>query len=51
MQVFAWRLRRQDGLPLLLDSTADIVDVVLQDEKYELNHNTLRLLYATALSR
>lgn len=50
-KVFAWRLRKPDGLPLLLDSTADIVDVLLQDEKVELKHNALRLLYATAISR
>ncbi|KAF1921382.1 Las1-like-domain-containing protein [Ampelomyces quisqualis] len=50
-KVFAWRLRKPDGLPLLLDSTADIVDVLLQDAKNELTHNPLRLLYATALSR
>ncbi|KAF1846916.1 Las1-domain-containing protein [Cucurbitaria berberidis CBS 394.84] len=50
-KVFAWRLRKPDGLPLLLESTADIVDVLLQDERAELKHNALRLLYATAISR
>lgn len=50
-KVFAWRLRKPDGLPLLLDSTADIVDVLLQEDKADLNHNALRLLYATAISR
>ncbi|CAA9959762.1 hypothetical protein PTMSG1_03170 [Pyrenophora teres f. maculata] len=50
-KVFAWRLRKPEGLPLLLDSTADIVDVVLQDERAGLAHNALRLLYATAISR
>lgn len=50
-KVFAWRLRKPDGLPLLVDSTADIVDVILQDERAELQHNALRLLYATAISR
>jgi ribosomal biogenesis protein LAS1 len=50
-KVFAWRLRKPDGLPLMLDSTADIVDVVVQDERGGLAHNRLRLLYATALSR
>ncbi|KAL5119926.1 rRNA-processing protein las1 [Pleosporales sp. CAS-2024a] len=50
-QVFAWRSRKPDGLPLLLDSTADIVDVVLQDQRDALKHNSLRLLYATALAR
>ncbi|KAI2484001.1 cell morphogenesis protein las1 [Pyrenophora tritici-repentis] len=50
-KVFAWRLRKPEGLPLLLDSTADIVDVVLQDERSGLGHNALRLLYATAISR
>ncbi|KAL1797806.1 hypothetical protein ACET3X_004412 [Alternaria dauci] len=50
-KVFAWRLRKPDGLPLLLDSTADIVDVVLQDTRGGLQHNALRLLYATAISR
>ncbi|KAL6151571.1 rRNA-processing protein las1 [Exserohilum turcicum] len=50
-KVFAWRLRKPDGLPLLLESTADIVDVMLQDARGSLPHNALRLLYATALSR
>lgn len=50
-KVFAWRYRKPDGLPLLLDSTADIVDVILQDERADLKHNALRLLYATAISR
>ncbi|EAT82435.1 hypothetical protein SNOG_10100 [Parastagonospora nodorum SN15] len=50
-KVFAWRSRKPDGLPLLLDSTADIVDVLLQDQRSELKHNPLRLLYATAVSR
>jgi hypothetical protein len=50
-KVFAWRLRKPDGLPLMLDSTADIVDVVVQDERGGLAHNRLRLLYSTALSR
>ncbi|KAF1936433.1 Las1-domain-containing protein [Clathrospora elynae] len=50
-KVFAWRLRKPDGLPLLLDSTADIVDVLLQDQRDGLKHNALRLLYATAISR
>ncbi|KAF1829114.1 Las1-domain-containing protein [Decorospora gaudefroyi] len=51
-KLFAWRLRKpQDGLPLLLDSTADIVHVVLSDERGGLGHNSLRLLYATAVSR
>ncbi|KAF2126538.1 Las1-domain-containing protein [Dothidotthia symphoricarpi CBS 119687] len=49
-KVLAWRSRKPD-LPLLLDSTADIVDVVLQDERGLLAHNALRLLYATAISR
>ncbi|KNG47839.1 Las1-domain-containing protein [Stemphylium lycopersici] len=50
-KVFAWRLRKPDGLPLLLESTADILDVILQDGRGGLQHNALRLLYATALSR
>ncbi|EUC46235.1 hypothetical protein COCMIDRAFT_93388 [Bipolaris oryzae ATCC 44560] len=50
-KVFAWRLRKPDTLPLLLESTADIVDVILQDGRGGLQHNALRLLYATALSR
>ncbi|KAH3974252.1 hypothetical protein HBI56_089260 [Parastagonospora nodorum] len=50
-KVFAWRSRKPDGLPLLLDSTADIVDVLLQDQRSELKHNPSRLLYATAVSR
>ncbi|KAJ4362295.1 rRNA-processing protein las1 [Neocucurbitaria cava] len=50
-KVLAWRMRKPDGLPLLLDSTADIVDVVLQDERGGLKHNAMRLLYATAISR
>lgn len=36
---------------MLLESTADIVDVILQDGRGGLQHNALRLLYATALSR
>ncbi|OAL46715.1 Las1-domain-containing protein [Pyrenochaeta sp. DS3sAY3a] len=50
-KVLAWRLRKPNGLPLLLDATVDIVDVVLQDERGGLKHNALRLLYATAISR
>ncbi|XP_014556291.1 hypothetical protein COCVIDRAFT_100247 [Bipolaris victoriae FI3] len=50
-KVFAWRLRKPDALPLLLESTADIVDVILQNGRGGLQHNALRLLYATALSR
>lgn len=49
--MFAWRLRKPDGLPLLLESTADVVDVVLQEESGGLRHNALRLLYAAAISR
>ncbi|KAF1355830.1 Las1-domain-containing protein [Lizonia empirigonia] len=49
-KVLAWRARKE-SLPLLLDSTADIVDVILQDEKGGLKHNACRLLYATAISR
>ncbi|OSS43346.1 hypothetical protein B5807_11920 [Epicoccum nigrum] len=49
-KVLAWRARKE-SLPLLLESTADVVDVVVQDEKGDLTHNTTRLLYATAISR
>ncbi|KAF2873820.1 Las1-like-domain-containing protein [Massariosphaeria phaeospora] len=49
-KVFAWRVRKQE-LPLLLESTADLVDAVLQDERNVLPHNSLRLLYSTAVSR
>jgi hypothetical protein len=49
-KVLAWRVRKPD-LPLLLDSTADIVDAVLQDESGGLEHNALRLVYAAAIQR
>ncbi|KAJ8108940.1 hypothetical protein OPT61_g7822 [Boeremia exigua] len=49
-KVLAWRAR-QESLPLLLESTADIVDAALQDETGTLTHNATRLLYATAISR
>lgn len=48
--MLAWRARKE-SLPLLLESTADIVDVILQDEVGDLKHNACRLLYATAISR
>jgi hypothetical protein len=38
-------------LPLLLESTADLVDAVLQDEKGDVPLNALRMVYATAISR
>ncbi|KAF2705985.1 Las1-domain-containing protein [Pleomassaria siparia CBS 279.74] len=50
-KIFAWKLRKDDQIPLLLESTADLVDVQLQDERGGLKHNALRLLYATAVSR
>ncbi|KAF1933149.1 Las1-domain-containing protein [Didymella exigua CBS 183.55] len=49
-KVLAWRARHE-SLPLLLESTADILDVILQDEAGTLNHNATRLLYATSISR
>ncbi|PSN66077.1 Las1-domain-containing protein [Corynespora cassiicola Philippines] len=49
-KVSAWRSRKQE-IPLLLDSTADLVDVVLQDDQDKVPHGSLRLLYATAISR
>ncbi|KAF2659679.1 Las1-domain-containing protein [Lophiostoma macrostomum CBS 122681] len=49
-KILTWRIR-QPELPLLLDSTADIVDAVLQDERCGLGHNAMRLVYATAISR
>ncbi|KAF1965647.1 Las1-domain-containing protein [Bimuria novae-zelandiae CBS 107.79] len=49
-KVLAWRGRKLE-LPLLLESTADIVEARLRDEKQELASNALRLLYATAISR
>lgn len=48
--MLAWRTRKYK-IPLLLESTADIVDAVLQDERGMLPHNALRLVYATAISR
>ena len=42
---------RKLELPLLLESTADLVDAVLQDERGELQLNALRMVYATAVSR
>lgn len=49
-QVIAWRLRRAE-LPLLLESTADIVEALWRDDQGELPSSTLKLLYATAISR
>ncbi|KAF9700602.1 hypothetical protein EKO04_001880 [Ascochyta lentis] len=49
-KVLAWRARKE-SVPLLLDSTADIVDVMVQGENGGLKHNACRLLYATAISR
>ncbi|KAF2681542.1 Las1-domain-containing protein [Lentithecium fluviatile CBS 122367] len=49
-KILAWRARKLE-LPLLLESTADIVDAVLQDERGRLGHNVLRMVYATAISR
>ncbi|KAF2997134.1 rRNA-processing protein las1 [Curvularia kusanoi] len=49
-KVLAWRARKE-SLPLLLESTVDVVDVMIQDEKGVLDHNAKRLLYATAISR
>ncbi|KAF2785454.1 Las1-domain-containing protein, partial [Melanomma pulvis-pyrius CBS 109.77] len=49
-KVFAWRARKLQ-IPLLLDSTADLVLVGLVEERGRLEHQALRLLYATAVSR
>ncbi|KAH6642178.1 Las1-like-domain-containing protein [Boeremia exigua] len=49
-KVLAWRARKE-SVPLLLESTADIVDVILQDEAGTLTHNATTLLYAIAISR
>lgn len=49
-KVLAWRLRRAE-LPLLLESTADMVEATLRDDQGELSSSTLKLLYATAISR
>ncbi|KAF1957799.1 Las1-domain-containing protein [Byssothecium circinans] len=49
-KIFAWRVRKHE-LPLLLESTADIVDAVIQDELGLLPHHALRLVYATTISR
>ncbi|KAF2646203.1 Las1-domain-containing protein [Massarina eburnea CBS 473.64] len=49
-KILTWRIRKHD-LPLLLESTADIVDAVVQDERNQLTHHALRLVYATAISR
>ncbi|KAF2004308.1 Las1-domain-containing protein [Amniculicola lignicola CBS 123094] len=49
-RVLAWRIRKQE-LPLLLESTADIVDAVLQDGKGWLQDNALKLVYAGAIAR
>ncbi|KAF2273158.1 Las1-domain-containing protein [Westerdykella ornata] len=48
-RVLAWRARKPE-LPLLLDSTADLVDAVLQDEA-GLEASALRLVYAAAVAR
>ncbi|KAJ4290370.1 rRNA-processing protein las1 [Kalmusia sp. IMI 367209] len=50
----AWKkanVTRTLELPLLLESTADIVDAKLRDERGGLPHSALRLVYATAISR
>lgn len=50
LQVLAWRARKLE-LPLLLESTADIVEAKLHDEAQDLPTHALRLVYATAISR
>ncbi|KAF2468846.1 Las1-domain-containing protein [Lindgomyces ingoldianus] len=49
-KILAWRARKHE-MPLALDSTVDLVDAMVQEEKGSLPHNSLRLLYAAAISR
>ncbi|KAF2745010.1 Las1-domain-containing protein [Sporormia fimetaria CBS 119925] len=48
-KVLAWRARKPD-IPLLLDSTADLVHAVLMDEE-GMEMESLRMVYAAALAR
>ncbi|KAH9871500.1 hypothetical protein IAQ61_005679 [Plenodomus lingam] len=50
-KVCAWRVRKPEGLPLLLEATADLVDVGVQEEGKGLGRNAVRLLYASAVAR
>lgn len=50
LQIIAWRARKIE-LPLLLESTADIVEAKLRDGKQGVPSHALRLVYATAISR
>ncbi|KAF2190262.1 Las1-domain-containing protein [Zopfia rhizophila CBS 207.26] len=51
-QILAWRTRkRKHEMPLALDSTVDLVDSIIQEEKHMIPHSSLRLLYAGALTR
>ncbi|KAK7192248.1 las1 protein [Paraphaeosphaeria sporulosa] len=49
-KIIAWRARKLE-LPLLLESTADIVEAKLRDGKQGVPSHALRLVYATAISR
>jgi ribosomal biogenesis protein LAS1 len=49
-QIIAWRARKLE-LPLLLESTADIVEAKLRDGQQGVPSHALRLVYATAVSR
>ncbi|KAF2439060.1 Las1-domain-containing protein, partial [Karstenula rhodostoma CBS 690.94] len=49
-KIIAWRARKLE-LPLLLESTADIVEAKLRDGKHGVPSHALRLVYATAISR
>ncbi|PVI01481.1 Las1-domain-containing protein [Periconia macrospinosa] len=49
-KVFAWRNRKLE-LPLLLESTADIVDATVQDDMGVLDVSAVRLVYGIAVSR
>lgn len=49
-QVIAWRIRNPD-LPLLLESTAAIVEARLREEQGKLPLSALKLVFATAVSR
>ncbi|ORY17137.1 Las1-like-domain-containing protein [Clohesyomyces aquaticus] len=49
-KALAWRARKYE-MPLALDSTIDLVDAMIQDDRNKLPHNALRLLYAAAISR
>lgn len=49
-QIIAWRARKLE-LPLLLESTADIVEAKLRDGEQSVPPHALRLIYASAIAR